>query len=64
MAETGGSRVGDITNNGTLAFDRSDTVTVSALISGTGSVTQIGTGTTVIAAANTYTGGTTVAGGC
>jgi len=57
---TTGSIVGNVTDNGTLVFDRSDIVTFSGVISGTGGVEQIGTGTTVLTAANTYTGQTTV----
>lgn len=53
-----GSIAGNVTNNGTLAFDRSDTTTYSGQISGTGTVNQLGTGTTVLTANNTYTGGT------
>ena len=60
---TSGSLVGDVANNGTLAFDRSDTVTYSGQISGTGAVSQIGTGTTVLGGANGYTGGTSVTAG-
>jgi fibronectin-binding autotransporter adhesin len=55
-----GSIVGNVTDNGTLAFDRSDILTFSGLISGTGGVEQTGTGITVLTAANTYTGQTTV----
>ena len=47
-----------ITNNGTLAVNHSDTITLSKVISGTGALQQIGTGTTVLTAANTYSGGT------
>jgi autotransporter-associated beta strand protein len=57
---TTGSIVGNVTDNGALAFDRSDILTFSGVISGTGGVEQIGTGTTVLTAANTYTGQTTV----
>lgn len=49
-----------IVNNGTLAFNRSDTLTVGAAISGTGAVNQIGSGTTIVTATNTYTGITTI----
>ncbi|WNL44325.1 autotransporter outer membrane beta-barrel domain-containing protein [Dyella sp. BiH032] len=58
-----GSIAGDVTDNGTLAFDRSDTYAFGGLISGTGGVTQLGSGTTVLTAANTYTGATTVQAG-
>ena len=54
-----------ITNDATLAFNRSDIVTQgthfsTAAISGTGTLAQIGSGTLVLNAANTYTGGTTL----
>jgi autotransporter-associated beta strand protein len=58
-----GSIVGNVTDNGTLAFDRSDVVTFPGTISGTGALSQIGTGTTILTADNTYTGGTTITAG-
>ncbi|MDP9965606.1 outer membrane autotransporter protein [Variovorax paradoxus] len=58
-----GSIVGDVVNNGTLTFNRSDAVTFGGLISGTGAVTHAGAGTTVLTAANSYTGATTIASG-
>jgi outer membrane autotransporter protein len=57
---TSGSVIGDIADNGTLAFDRSDAFTFDNLVSGTGTVSQVGTGTTILTAANGYTGGTNV----
>jgi outer membrane autotransporter protein len=60
---TSGAIAGDVSNNGTLAFDRSDTVMFGSLISGTGAVNQIGTGATILAANNTYTGATAVTAG-
>jgi outer membrane autotransporter protein len=60
---TTGSIAGDVTNNGTLVFNRSDDVTFPGTISGTGSVTQAGSGMTVLNADNPYTGGTIVAAG-
>ena len=57
---TTGSITGNVIDNGTLAFDRSDVYTFSGVISGTGAVEQIGTGTTVLTGTNTYTGMTTV----
>jgi autotransporter-associated beta strand protein len=54
---------GAVTNNGVLAFNRSDTATVVNVISGTGAVTKLGTGTTILDAVNTYTGGTNIAAG-
>jgi fibronectin-binding autotransporter adhesin len=60
---TSGSIVGNVVNNGILIFDRSDTLTFAGVISGTGSVTQGGTGTLILTGDNTYTGATTVAAG-
>ncbi|MBT2324306.1 autotransporter-associated beta strand repeat-containing protein, partial [Variovorax paradoxus] len=57
---TSGSIVGDVVNNGTLVLDRSDTLTLAGLISGTGTLTQQGTGTTVLTGANSYSGATDV----
>ncbi|HMO06456.1 MAG TPA: autotransporter-associated beta strand repeat-containing protein, partial [Paracoccaceae bacterium] len=51
---------GAVTNNAALAFNRSDDVTVSNVISGTGSVTQAGAGTTTLSGANSYDGVTNV----
>ncbi|NID14716.1 autotransporter-associated beta strand repeat-containing protein [Luteibacter yeojuensis] len=58
-----GSIVGDVADNGTLAFDRSDVYTFGGLVSGTGGVTQSGTGTTVLTGANSYKGATAVQAG-
>jgi fibronectin-binding autotransporter adhesin len=58
-----GSAVGNIIDNGILAFNRSDTFAVAGVISGSGIVQQNGTGTTVLAGANTYSGGTVIARG-
>ena len=52
-----------VIDNGTLVFDRSNAVTFANIISGTGAVQQIGTGTTTLTGANTYAGGTTIAAG-
>ncbi len=57
-----------IVDNGTLVFNRSNTVTQgtdfsTAGISGTGSLTQAGPGLLVLNASNTYTGGTTISAG-
>ncbi|WP_332119523.1 autotransporter domain-containing protein [Azorhizobium caulinodans] len=60
---TSGSIAGDVANNGTLAFNRSDAVAYAGAISGTGSLTQAGTGTLTLTAANAYTGGTTISAG-
>ena len=55
--------VGDVVDNGTLAFNRSDAVMFGGMISGTGTVKQIGTGTLTLSGVNTYTGPTIVDGG-
>ena len=59
---TSGSIIGDVLNNGTLKFQRSDTVPFEGLISGSGSVIQNGglTGVTILTRNNTYTGPTSV----
>jgi autotransporter-associated beta strand protein len=57
---TGTLGTGSVTDNAALSFDRTNSFTVSDLISGTGSVSQIGSGTTTLSAANTYSGTTTV----
>ena len=54
---------GLVTDNAVLAFSRSDLFAVTNVISGSGSVAQLGPGTLVLSGTNGYTGGTTVAGG-
>ncbi|HEX7260190.1 MAG TPA: autotransporter-associated beta strand repeat-containing protein, partial [Luteolibacter sp.] len=58
-----GSIVGDVTNSGTLTFNRDNTYSFDGAISGTGAVRQIGTGTTVLTADNSYAGTTTITAG-
>lgn len=55
--------IGDVINNANLTFDRSDTLEVDNTISGTGTLNQVGSGTTTLIADNTYSGATTVSGG-
>ena len=50
-------------NNATLAFNRSDTLSFSGNISGTGGLTKLGAGTLTLTGANTYSGLTRVNGG-
>ena len=54
---------GNVINNGALAFNRSDAITVANVISGTGAVNKLGNGTTTLTGANTYGGATDVAAG-
>ena len=60
-----GSIVGNITDNAVLQLDRSDTgLNLAGNITGTGSVVQIGTGSTVtLSGTNSYSGVTTVSAG-
>src|SRR6516225_4392019 len=58
-----GSITGDVVDNGTFAINRSDTFAFGGVISGTGTFAQIGPGTTILTAANTYSGGTAINGG-
>src|SRR5580765_6372360 len=58
-----GGIVGDIVDNGALVIDRSNSVTLAGVISGSGSLTQAGGGTTILTGDNTYAGGTTISTG-
>ena len=58
-----GSILGNVINNATLAFNRSNAYQFDGVISGTGVLNQIGAGVTTLTANNTYTGATTVAAG-
>lgn len=60
---TSGSVAGNVINNGTLVFNRSDVFTFDGAISGTGGVTQAGTGTTVLTANNTFQGNAVISSG-
>ncbi|WOK36286.1 autotransporter-associated beta strand repeat-containing protein [Sphingomonas sp. C3-2] len=57
---TGTLGTGSIVNNAILTFNRSNNVTQSGAISGTGALIQNGTGTLILTGANAYTGGTTI----
>ncbi len=52
-----------VTNNATLAYNRSDNITASYAISGTGALTKSGAGTLTLSGANSYSGTTTISAG-
>ena len=56
----GGSILGNILDNGVLVFARTDTYQFDGVISGAGALQQNGSGKTILTAASTYTGPTTV----
>jgi fibronectin-binding autotransporter adhesin len=58
-----GSLTGNVTNNGLFIVNRSNPYTFGGVISGAGSLVQMGTGTTTLTAINTYSGGTTISEG-
>lgn len=51
---------GGVADNGALVFDRTDTTTNGSSISGTGSVSQTGTGTLQLSGNNSFSGGVNV----
>jgi autotransporter-associated beta strand protein len=58
-----GSVIGDIVDNGTLLYNHNTTFTLTAGIFGTGSVIYDGSGSVTVNRAESYSGGTFVAGG-
>ncbi len=63
VGSTAGSLTGDVINDGTLVFSRSDALTFDGVISGSGSMVKAGTNTLTLTANNTYAGVTTISGG-
>ncbi len=57
---TSGSIAGNVVNNATLAFNRSDALSFGGNISGNGAVTKSGAGTLTLSGTNVYSGGTTI----
>lgn len=60
---TGSLGTGNVVNNGTLVFHRQGSLTVSGVISGMGSLIQLGPGVVTLSASNTFTGSTVVSNG-
>jgi fibronectin-binding autotransporter adhesin len=60
---TGNLGSGAVTDNGDLTFNTTGTTTITPVISGSGNLSQVGTGTTVLTANNTYAGSTTISAG-
>ena len=58
-----GTILGNVSDNGTLAFNRSDNVSFTGTITGTGGLSQVGAGTLTLTNTDTYTGATNVAAG-
>jgi autotransporter-associated beta strand protein len=52
-----------VTDNGTLAFNRSDDVTLASPVSGLGSLVQQGAGRLILSATNSYQGSTSISAG-
>lgn len=53
--------MGDVADNAALVFNRSDSITFGGVISGTGALVQMGAGTLILIADNSYSGDTSVA---
>ena len=65
-SDTAGSITGSIgfgSGTGMINFNQTDSNTLTNIISGAGSVNQLGTGTTTLTGANTYSGVTTISAG-
>jgi len=60
---TTGAIAGNVADNGTLVFDRSDTVTFAGTIAGSGSLQQSGSGTLILTGNESNSGGTIITAG-
>ena len=61
--QDGALGTGPVSDNGTLVFDRSDNITNANIISGSGSLTQNGSGVLILSGADTYSGRTLIQNG-
>lgn len=60
---TAGSLLGNVLNNSSVVFNRSDAALYAGVISGAGTLLQTGAGRVTLTGANTYSGGTAIAPG-
>jgi len=60
---TAGSVSGDIVNNSTVKYNRTDDQTVTSVISGTGTLTKAGSNTLTLTSTQTYSGATAISAG-
>jgi autotransporter-associated beta strand protein/T5SS/PEP-CTERM-associated repeat protein len=60
---TTGSITGDVVNNATLVFNRSDPLSYAGAITGSGALVQAGVGTLTLTGVSNYSGSTTIAAG-
>ena len=60
---TTGSIFSNVTNNGTLTFNRSDDLSYNGTISGSGALLKLGAGTLTLSNTNAYSGNTTIGAG-
>lgn len=60
---TGGSLAGNVINNGQYIFDGSTSMSSPGVISGTGSISKTGGGTSILLGNSTYSGGTSLSAG-
>jgi filamentous hemagglutinin family protein len=58
-----GAISGNIVNNATLTFNRSDDLSYADVISGTGALSKLGTGALTLSGTNTYSGATSISAG-
>jgi autotransporter-associated beta strand protein len=60
---TGQLGAGNVTNNASLVVNRTGAITMGNTVSGTGSLTKLGSGTLILTASNSFQGGSTLSAG-